>query len=67
MGWKGEAAHAAEARGAATGNERIAQCPLCGTRFRPAESRACSGCPRLFRGCDMAACPRCFHEFPVLS
>ena len=41
-------------------NERVHECPLCGTDFSGEECR--SACP-ISRGCSMVRCPRCSYEF----
>jgi DNA-directed RNA polymerase subunit RPC12/RpoP len=47
-----------------TRDDRI-RCPLCGTRYSPAEARACrTACP-LHDGCGLLRCPRCGHEVPA--
>ena len=53
------------AAAAPSAREASVRCPLCGTRFPPAEAPACQYCRRMFRSCGLVSCPRCGHEFPV--
>ena len=36
-------------------------CPICGTRFDPAENGACESCP-LHEGCNQICCPSCGYS-----
>ncbi len=36
-------------------------CPMCGSRYDPAENAACRGCP-LNSGCALSCCPGCGYS-----